>query len=85
MRTGQMSEAVEIDSITGADRLVFHPPPGIAVEPDAHLRPHAFDAQLILAAMDRRKLDAPAISPPPELLMYWTPPELGTRVARAMK
>ena len=84
MRTGQISEAVEIDSASGADRLVLHPPPGIAVEPDTHLRPQVYDARLILAAMDRRKLDAAAISPPPELLMYWTPPELGARIARAM-
>lgn len=84
VRLGDLSEAVEIDSATGADRLVFHAPPGIAVEPDTFLRPHVYDARLILAAMDRRKLDAAAISPPPELLMYWAPPALGARIAHAM-
>src|ERR1700674_3993757 len=84
VRLGALSEAVEIDSATGADRVVFHAPPGIACEPDPFLRPHVYDAGLILAAMDRRKLDAAAISPPPELLMYWAPPALGARIAHAM-
>jgi aminocarboxymuconate-semialdehyde decarboxylase len=84
VRRRDFSHVVEIDSATGADRLVFHAPPGVAVEPDSHLRPHVYDAGLILAAMDRRKLDAAAISPPPELLMYWAPPESGARIVRAM-
>jgi len=84
MRRRDFFNVVEIDSATGADRLVFHAPPGVAVEPDTHLRPDVYDPGLILAAMDRRKLDAAAISPPPELLLYWAPPELGARIARAM-
>ncbi len=70
VRRRELAEAVEIDSATGVDRLVFHAPPGVAVEPDTTLRPPVFDARLILAAMDRRRLDAAAISPPPELLLY---------------
>src|SRR5271166_3853653 len=84
VRRRDFSGAVEIDSATGADRLVFHAPPGVAVEPDSALRPQVHDPTLILAAMDRRKLDVAAISPPPELLMYWAPPDLGARIARAM-
>jgi aminocarboxymuconate-semialdehyde decarboxylase len=84
VRRGDLAEAVEIDSATGADRLVFHAPPGTAVEPDTFLRPPVHDPRLILAAMGRSKLDAAAISPPPELLMYWAPPALGVRIARAM-
>jgi aminocarboxymuconate-semialdehyde decarboxylase len=84
VRRRDFSGVVEIDSTTGADRLVFHAPRGVAIEPDSALRPHVYDPRLILAAMDRRKLDAAAISPPPELLMYWAPPELGARIARAM-
>ena len=84
VRRRDFFNVVEIDSTTGADRLVFHAPPGVAIEPDSALRPHVYDADLILAAMDRRKLDAAAISLPPELLMYWAPPKLGARIARAM-
>ena len=84
VRRRDFFNVVEIDSATGADRLVFHAPPGVAIEPDSALRPHVYDADLILAAMDWRKLDAAAISLPPELLMYWAPPKLGARIARAM-
>jgi len=84
LRDGVLAEAVELDSSTGVDRMVFHAPPGVAVEPDTTLRPHVHDPRLVLAAMDRRGLDAAAFSPPPELLMYWAPPELGVRIARVM-
>ncbi len=84
LRAGVLAEAVEIDASTGVDRLVFHAPPGVAIEPDITLRPNVHDPRLILASMDRRGLDAAAFSPPPELLMYWAPPELGVRVARMM-
>jgi len=84
LRGGVLAEAVELDSSTGVDRLVFHAPPGVAIEPDTTLRPHVHDPRLIMAAMDRRGLDAAAFSPPPELLMYWAPPELGVRIARVM-
>ncbi len=84
VRRGDFSGVVDIDSATGADRLVFHAPPGVAVEPDSTLRPQVYDPPLILAAMDRRKLDVAAISPPPELLLYWAPTQLGARIARSM-
>jgi aminocarboxymuconate-semialdehyde decarboxylase len=84
LRGGVLAEAVELNASTGVDRLVFHAPPGVAIEPDITLRPHVHDPRLIMAAMDRRGLDAAAFSPPPELLMYWAPPELGVRIARVM-
>jgi aminocarboxymuconate-semialdehyde decarboxylase len=34
--------------------------------------------------MDRRGLDAAAISPPPQLFAYWAPVETGERIARAV-
>jgi aminocarboxymuconate-semialdehyde decarboxylase len=88
VRRGDLREAMETaahpSGEPGVDRLVFHPPPGVPVEPDTALRPAVYDPHLILAALDRRKLDAAAISPPPELFVYWTRPELGEQIARAM-
>lgn len=83
MRRGDLAAAVEIDSAAGADRLVFHAPCGVAVEPDIVLRAPVHDPGLILDGMTGRGLDAAAISPPPELLMYWAPPETGVAIARA--
>ena len=77
-------EVIEISTSVGMDRLVYHPPAGVFVEPNASLSPALFDERLILAGLDRRKLDAAAISPPPELFLYWAPAELGSRIARAM-
>jgi aminocarboxymuconate-semialdehyde decarboxylase len=84
LRRGELAEALEISGGTGTDRLVFHAPASVAIEPHLFLRRHVYDPALILAAMDRRKLAAAAISPPPELLMYWTSPELGARITRLM-
>jgi aminocarboxymuconate-semialdehyde decarboxylase len=84
LRRGALSEAVEIDSTSGADRLVFHAPAGTAIEPDIFLRSNVHDERLILGAMDHRKLDAAAVSPPPELLLYWTRPDLGAVIAHVM-
>jgi aminocarboxymuconate-semialdehyde decarboxylase len=67
----------------GVDRLHLLPPPGIAVEPDTSIRPHLYEPALILDALDRRGLDAAAVSPPPEFFLYWAPPELGITIARA--
>ena len=83
MRRGDLAAAVEIDSASGVDRLVFHAPPGVAVEPDIVLRAPVHDPGLILDAMTRRGLDAAAISPPPELLMYWATADTGRAIAQA--
>jgi len=88
VRRGDLREVMETTSHPsgepGVDRLVFHAPAGVPVEPDTTVRPAVYDARLILDALDRRKLDAAAISPPPELFIYWTPPDLGMQIARAM-
>jgi aminocarboxymuconate-semialdehyde decarboxylase len=83
MRRGDLAAAVQIDSASGEDRLVFHAPPDIAVEPGIVLRAPVHDPGLILDAMTSRGLDAAAISPPPELLMYWAAPDTGVAIAHA--
>jgi aminocarboxymuconate-semialdehyde decarboxylase len=88
VRRGDLRQVAEVvphpEGSAGVDRLVFHAPPGVPIEPDTTLRPHVYDPDLIRAALDRRGLDAAAISPPPELFLYWAPPELGEQLARAM-
>lgn len=75
---------VDVDSSKPTAELVFHAPAGVAVEPGPSVRPPLFDSGLILGEMDRRKLDAAAISPPPQLFAYWASPEIGERIARAV-
>ena len=78
----EFEEAVEIVGSADGDRLVFHAPPGVVVEPSTKLSARQYDDRLILQAMDQRKLDAAAVSFPPELFLYWTSPEFGERLAR---
>jgi aminocarboxymuconate-semialdehyde decarboxylase len=81
LRRGAFREAVEVE---GRDRLRYHAPPGVPVEPDTTLDPELSDDRLILDGLRQRKLDAAALGPPPEMFFYWTAPELGERIARAM-
>jgi aminocarboxymuconate-semialdehyde decarboxylase len=83
IRSGEFRDVVEIEADRGGERLAFHAPPGVAVEPNTELERQVYDDGLILAALDRRKLDAAAISLPPELFLYWTPPEIAERMAIA--
>ncbi len=83
IRSGALAEIVEVERDRDVDRLRFLPPPGVAIEPDTAIRPHLYEPKLILEAMDRRKLDAAALSLPPEFFLYWAPPELGEAIARA--
>jgi aminocarboxymuconate-semialdehyde decarboxylase len=83
VRRGAFREAVEV-SADGRDRLHYHPPPGVPVEPDTALRAELSDDWLILEALNGRKLDAAAMGPPPEMFFYWAAPEVGERIARAM-
>jgi len=75
---------VDIDNAKATAELVFDAPADVTVEPGPPLRPQLFDSRLILAEMDRRKLDAAAISPPPQLFAYWAAAEVGERIARAV-
>src|SRR5690348_3215353 len=82
LRRRDFDDVVEIVASSDGERLAFHAPPGVVVEPNIRLRPTQYDERLILEAMAQRKLDAVAISLPPELFLNWTSPELGERLAR---
>jgi aminocarboxymuconate-semialdehyde decarboxylase len=84
LRRGDLSSVVEVETRRDHDALIFHAPPEIVVEPGISVRPHHCDEKLLLAAMDARRLDAAAISPPPELFLYWAAPETGGHIARIM-
>ena len=84
LRRGAFRDAVEVVPVGGRDRLQFHPPPGVPVEPDTGLGPALFDDRLIIQGLDGRGLDAAATGPPPEMFFYWAPPEVGERIARTM-
>ena len=84
VRGGAFAGVVDVDDAKAPAELVFRAPAGVAVEPGPSLRPQLFDERLILAEMDRRKLDAAAISPPPQLFAYWSDPEVGERIARSV-
>lgn len=75
---------VDIDASISPAQLLFRPPPNVAVEQGPVLRPELFDVRSILAEMDRRRIDAAAISPPPQLFAYWAAPEFGVRIARTV-
>jgi aminocarboxymuconate-semialdehyde decarboxylase len=83
VRRGAFREAVEVSG-DGRDRLQYHPPVGVPVEPDTALRAELSDDRMILEALDRRKLDAAAMGPPPEMFFYWAAPEVGERICRSM-
>jgi len=83
IRSGALAEIVEVERDGEVDRLQFLPPAGVAIEPDTAIRPHLYEPRLILDVMDRRKLDAAALSLPPEFFLYWALPELGEAIARA--
>lgn len=84
LRRGDLRAAVEVETLDDRDTLIFHAPPDIVVEPDLAIRSRQYDERSLLGAMDARRLDAAAVSPPPELFLYWASPELGERIARTM-
>jgi aminocarboxymuconate-semialdehyde decarboxylase len=84
VRKDAFRDAVQIEGLNGRERLRFHAPPSTVVEPDTPMRPDLYDERLILDGLNARRLDAAAIGPPPTLFFYWTPPELGERIARSI-
>ena len=84
LRRGDLQAAVQAETQHDRDTLTFHAPPHIVLEPGISVRPNQYDERMLLAAMDVRRLDAAAVSPPPELLLYWAPPDVGDRIARTM-
>lgn len=77
LRRGDFHTAVESQALPDRDVLIFHAPHGTAVEPDVSVGPHQYDERSLLRAMDARRLDAAAVSPPPELFLYWATPDTG--------
>jgi len=84
VRRGDMREAVEIGNSGGRERFDFHPPAGVPVEPDTELQPEMYDEELILAALDKRKLSAAVLSPAPEMFMTWAKPDVAIHIAAIM-
>ena len=84
LRRRKFDEAVEIVDSPQGERLEFHAPPDVVVEPNIFLKSSHYDERSILQAMDQRKLDAAAVSLPPELFLNWTSPEFGERLARTI-
>lgn len=84
VRRGVFEGVVSIDTSKAVGELAFHPAAGVAVEQGPPLNPGLFDTRLILAEMDRRKLDVAAISPAPQLFAYWASASAGERIAMAV-
>jgi len=84
VRRDEFAGVVKIDDAKEVAELVYRPPPGTIIEHGPPLRPGLFDDRLILAEMDRRKLAAAAISPPPQLFAYWAPADVSEHIARAI-
>jgi aminocarboxymuconate-semialdehyde decarboxylase len=84
VRREAFREAISIEARQGRDMLRFHAPAGVAVEPHTPLREDLYDERLIVKGLDVRGLDAAAVGPPPTLFFYWTAPETGERIARAL-
>ena len=81
VRRGTFADIVELARDGGADRMVYHAPPDVVLEPGTTLPRHLYDEGLILEALDRRGLDAAALGPSPEEFSYWAPPAAGARIA----
>jgi aminocarboxymuconate-semialdehyde decarboxylase len=56
----------------------------VPVEPDIGVRADSSDDRLILEGLSKRKLDAAAMGPPPEMFCYWAHPAVGERIARTI-
>jgi len=83
VRRGTFVEAVHIERAGGVDRMIYHAPPDVVLEPGTTLRTDLYDEQQILDALTRRGLDAAALGPSPEEFYYWAAPGLGGRLAAA--
>jgi aminocarboxymuconate-semialdehyde decarboxylase len=80
-RRGMFADTVELVRDGGVDRMVYHAPPDVVLEPGTTLPAHLYDERLILQALDRRGLAAAALGPSPEEFYYWSTPEVGARIA----
>ena len=82
VRRGTFAETVQVDRSDGVERMVYHAPADVVLEPGTTLRVELYDERLIIEALNKRKLDAAAIGPSPEEFYYWAPPAVGERIAR---
>ena len=81
VRRGAFAKTVELIRDGGVERMVYHAPPDVVLEPGTTLPPHLYDEALILDALDRRGLDAAVLGPSPEEFYYWAPSAVGARIA----
>jgi aminocarboxymuconate-semialdehyde decarboxylase len=81
VRRGTYAEAVHVERAGGVERMIYHAPADVVLEPGTTLPPALYDERRILDALDRRGVDAAVIGPSPEEFYYWTPPGLGARIA----
>jgi aminocarboxymuconate-semialdehyde decarboxylase len=84
VRRGRFADAAEIERRGDTEKMIYHAPPGVAVEPDTTVRPTSYDVRLIREAMDRTGLDLAVLGPAPEIFFYWAAPETGDRISRAL-
>lgn len=84
VRRGTFREAVEIERRAGRERMVYHTPDGVVLEPDDEVDPRCSDPRLMIEGLDRRGLDAAAIGPSPGQFYYWADPGLGEQAARVI-
>jgi len=83
VRRGVFVAAVHTERSGGVERMVYHAPPDVVLEPGTALRPDLYDERLILEGVTRRGLDVAVIGPSPEEFYYWVEPALGARIAAA--
>jgi aminocarboxymuconate-semialdehyde decarboxylase len=84
VRRGTFREAVEIERRNGAERMVYHAPSGVVLEPDNEIDRRVSDPRLMLEGLDRRGLDAAAVGPSPGQFYYWAGPEVAEQIARVI-
>jgi aminocarboxymuconate-semialdehyde decarboxylase len=83
LRRSAFAEIVEIVKGSDLDRMVFHAPEEVVVEPSVTIKPEQYEPRLLIEALEQRKLTGAAVSLPPELFLYWASPQIGERLARA--
>jgi len=82
VRRGTFADTVQTERRDGVERMIYHAPADVVLEPGTTLKVELYDERLIIEALNRRKLDAAVIGPSPEEFYYWTAPEVGERIAR---
>jgi aminocarboxymuconate-semialdehyde decarboxylase len=84
VRRGAFRDSVEIERRSGVERMVYHAPPGVVLEPDNEIDRRCSDSRLMLEGLDRRGLDAAVIGPSPGQFYYWADAEVAEQIARVI-